>query len=99
MNNTTATVLAIHRDYTITDEPYPYPSSDGRQLSNPFTIYSPDGKVIDHADEENLKECIQTIDIIQDEIEADEERKAERRWHPGACFDRNYPENANNIRA
>jgi len=88
--NRTATLLAEHRGYKVTDEPYG---------SEPFTIYSPDGKVIDHCDDETLAECLTTIDVIQDEIEAEQERKDDLRWYPGACFDSNYPENASNIRA
>jgi hypothetical protein len=79
------TVLATHRGYTITDEPYG---------SEPFTIYTPEGRVLDHCDEETIKECIDTIDIIQDEHEAAERREDERNWHPGSYFSKRggYPE-------
>lgn len=55
---TTATVLAVHRGYHVTDEPYG---------SEPFTIYTPEGRVLDHCDEETVKDCCDTIDIIEDE--------------------------------
>jgi hypothetical protein len=84
------TVLAIHRGYTITDEPYG---------SEPFTIYTPENRVLDHCDECTIKQCMDTIDVIEDEHEANERREKERGWYPGACFDRSYPENYSNIRA
>ena len=77
------TILATHRGYTVTDEPYG---------SEPFTIYTPEGRVLDHCDECTIKECIDTIDIVQDEHEAAERR--EDGWYPGSYFSKRggYPE-------
>lgn len=86
----TATILAQHRGYTITDEPWG---------SEPFTIYTPDNRVLDHCDDETVEECIRTIDVIEDERESNERKESERGWYPGACFDKSYPENYSNIRA
>lgn len=74
------TVLAIHRGYTITDEPYG---------SEPFTIYTPENRVLDHCDECTIKQCMDTIDVIEDEREAND-----RGWYPGAYFSKRggYPE-------
>jgi hypothetical protein len=84
---TAATLLLEHRGYKVTDEPYG---------SEPFTIYSPDGKVIDHCDEETVQECIATIDVIEDEHQAAERRELE---NATGTFYGNYPETYDNIRA
>ena len=79
------TVLAQHRGYTVTDEPYG---------SEPFTIYDPDNRVIDHCDECTVKECCDTIDVIEDDREAAKRRDDDRNWYPGAYFSKRggYPE-------
>lgn len=58
---TSTTILATHRGYTVTDEAYG---------SEPFTIYTPEGRVLDHCDEETVEQCCDTIDVIEDEREA-----------------------------
>lgn len=62
--STTATILATHRGYTVTDEAYG---------SEPFTIYTPEGRVLDHCDEETIEQCCDTIDVIEDERKANAE--------------------------
>jgi hypothetical protein len=63
------TILATHRGYTVTDEPYD---------SEPFTIFSPEGRALDHCDECTVNECIDTINVIEDERECEIRRDMER---------------------
>jgi hypothetical protein len=55
------TILSTHRGYTVTDEPYG---------AEPFTIYTPDGRVLDHCDELTVKECEDTIDVVENQHQA-----------------------------